>query len=133
MKRLTIWLGLTIGCALILFGIRIQGRAVHAQSTTTCAADVVVQSGDTLSAIAARQADNSLSYQAIVAATNAKAAEDSSYATIANPALLSVGWKLCIPAGSGVALLVATPQSTATPTNGPSPTPTNTPIPLVTP
>ncbi|HRW11197.1 MAG TPA: alpha/beta fold hydrolase, partial [Caldilineaceae bacterium] len=105
----------------------------QAQSTTTCAADVIVQAGDTLSGIAARQSGTPLSYQAIVAATNAKAAEDASYAPIDNPSLLSVGWKLCIPAGTGTALLVATPQPTATATQGPSPTPTTTPVPLVTP
>jgi dienelactone hydrolase len=106
---------------------------ILAQNSAACAADIIVQPGDTLSAIAARQSGNQLTYQAIINATNAQAAVDSSYATIANPAAISVGWKLCIPTGNGPALAPATPQPATTPTRGPSPTPTTTPVPLVTP
>jgi fermentation-respiration switch protein FrsA (DUF1100 family) len=75
---------------------------VHAQTADLCATDVVVQPGDTLSIIAGRTLGNLGSYNLIVAATNAKAADDSSYATIANPNSLTVGWKLCVPVGSGL-------------------------------
>ena len=68
-----------------------------------------------------------------MAATNAKAAVDSSYTTIANPSQVSVGWKLCIPATNSSAPAVRQVAATATPTNGPSPTPAATPVPLVTP
>lgn len=108
-------------------------NSLWAQSAITCAADVIVQAGDTLSAIAARQSGSQLSYQAIINATNAKAATDRSYATITNPAVLAVGWKLCIPAGSGLVAVATTPRLVVTPTRGPSPTAAATPIPLVTP
>ena len=142
MKGLSIFVYTAIGCCLALFAFPRQ--TAQAQSTVICAADVIVQGGDSLSLIAARQFANQLTYQAIVDATNAKAAEDSSYATIRNPAAISVGWKLCIPANGGTvaAVIPATvippatiipPAVVATPTRGPSPTPTSTPVPLVTP
>jgi len=108
--------------------IQIQG-----QSNVTCAADVIIQPGDTLSLIAGRQFGNQLTYQAIVAATNAKAAVDSSYTAIANPSQVSVGWKLCIPATSNLAPTLNQASATPTPGNQPSPTPTATPVPLMTP
>lgn len=74
----------------------------YAQSAPDCAATVIVQPGDTLSLIAGRQLGSQVTYQAIVAATNAKAAVDSSFTAIANPNTLTVGWKLCIPATTSV-------------------------------
>ena len=106
---------------------------LYAQSAVTCAADVIVQAGDSLSAIAARQSGNQLTYQAIINATNAKAATDRTYATITNAAVLNVGWKLCIPAGNRSAPQGSQVAATATPTRGLSPTPAATPVPLVTP
>ncbi|MEZ4712748.1 MAG: alpha/beta fold hydrolase [Caldilineaceae bacterium] len=115
---------MTLGLALC---IAIYARPVLAQgSSTTCAADVVIQPGDTLSVIAGRQLGNQLSYQAIVDATNAKAAEDASYATIANPNVVNVGWKLCIPARNNVVSAVAA-QTTVAPTAQPAPTATSLP------
>lgn len=136
MKRSNLLLCLLIGSLLAYLVALLPLTAFTAQAQTgvSCAADVIVQPGDSLSAIAARQSGNQLTYQAVVEATNAKAVEDSTYATIVNPALLSVGWKLCIPAGSGVAAVAATaPALLATPTAGPTPTATTTPVPLVTP
>lgn len=68
-----------------------------AQVTAGCAADVVVRAGDSLSAIATRRLGNAAAYQRIVDATNAQAATDATYATITDPAVIEVGWKLCIP------------------------------------
>lgn len=66
----------------------------------------------------------------IVAATNAAAAVDGSYATIADADLLAVGWKLCIPTGAaGGLVLLATATPTAEPTPAGVPTPTPTPAP----
>jgi len=112
---------------------RFTSPPLYAQGGLSCAADVVVQPGDSLAAIAARQSGNQLSYQAIIDATNAKAATDRSYTPITNPSQISVGWKLCIPAGNGDVSAAATTRPATTPTRGPSPTPTGTPIPLVTP
>lgn len=104
---------------------------VTGQTANDCAADVVVQSGDTLSGLAGRHLGNLAVYNAIVEATNARAATDSSYATISNPNALAVGMKLCIPANanvSGVTAVRATPTPTA-----PAGTPTRTPTPTATP
>ncbi|MCE7986144.1 MAG: alpha/beta fold hydrolase [Caldilinea sp. CFX5] len=109
----------------------------NAQSSLDCATTVIVQPGDTLSLIAGRQLGSQVTYQAIVAATNAKAAVDSSYTAITNPNTLAVGWKLCIPAATTTvsssvndaatsvqSLPVATPSTAA----AVAPTPTATPL-----
>ncbi|MEZ4863605.1 MAG: alpha/beta fold hydrolase [Caldilineaceae bacterium] len=126
---------IAIGCVAfccVLLG-KLLTPPLYAQDNVTCAADVIVQPGDTLSAIAARQTGTQLTYQAIVVATNAKAATDRSYAIISNPGVISVGWKLCIPAGGSVVAAVTAPQATVAPVIQPTPTPAATPIPLVTP
>ncbi len=84
--------------------------AASAQQATGCT-DVVVQPGDTLSLIAGRTLGAGQPYTAIVDATNAAAAVDSSYTAIANPNVISVGWKLCVP-GSTAALSTPSPAST---------------------
>lgn len=71
--------------------------SVAGQPAVACAADVVVRAGDSLSAIATRRLGNAAAYQRIVDATNAQAATDATYATITDPAVIEVGWKLCIP------------------------------------
>lgn len=86
-----------------------------------CANTVVVQSGDTLSAIALRTLGSLGAYPRIVAATNAAAEDDARFPTITNPGVINVGWTLCIPGGSssdGVAAPAATP--TPTPEDGTS-------------
>lgn len=107
------------------------GRVVHAQSVAVaCASDVFVQPGDTLSLIAGRTLGNLAAYNAILTATNAKAAQDASYATIANANVLVVGWKLCVPAGSGLTA-VTTNRLIAQSTPTPLPTPIAAPTPPV--
>ena len=71
---------------------------VSAQSEVTCATDVIVQRGDTLSTLAEEHLDSLRAYTTIINATNARAAIDASYATITNANVLEIGWKLCIPA-----------------------------------
>jgi len=122
------WVGL-----FVLLGLMVApghfGRVVHAQSApVACASDVIVQPGDTLSLIAGRTLGNLAAYNAILTATNTKAAQDASYATIANANVLVVGWKLCVPAGSGLATgTTAVVAAPATPT--PLPTPIVAPTP----
>lgn len=97
-----------------------------AQAPAACAAEAIVQSGDTLSLIAARYYGNLAAYPQIVTATNAQAAVDGTYATIANANTLEVGWKLCIPGP-----LSSTAAAENTVANGSTPvaaTPTRTPI-----
>ncbi len=66
--------------------------------------EYVVQADDWLSKIAEKEYGDLLAYPAIVEATNAKAAEDDSFAVIDNPDLIEVGQKLWLPASveSGV-------------------------------
>lgn len=86
-----------------------------AQGEVACETDVTVQADDWLSKIADKSYGNVLAFPAIVEATNAKAASDSSYATIDNPDVIEPGWKLCIPSaadaetmlGSGEVMLAA--------------------------
>ncbi len=93
-----------------------------AQTSVTCTADVVVQSGDTLSAIAARYYGSLSAYQQIIDATNAKAATDSSYTSIANANTLTVGWKLCVPNATVTPPATNAPAATAVPAIAPTPT-----------
>lgn len=90
-----------VGACLLIAALALF-QTGHAQSSLDCATTVFVQPGDTLSLIAGRQLGSQVTYQAIVAATNAKAAVDSSFTAIANPNTLTVGWKLCIPAPTSV-------------------------------
>src|SRR5262245_29875712 len=117
--------------ALLALVLTFLPMTTFAQRETSCAADVVVQAGDTLSTLAGRYLGNLSAYTAIVEATNARAAVDASYARVTNPNAIAVGMKLCIPAtssiatgGGGLALpstgvttqLVATPTPFGTPT-----------------
>ncbi|HXV98442.1 MAG TPA: extracellular solute-binding protein, partial [Anaerolineae bacterium] len=77
-----------------------------AQEEVVCESDVVVQADDWLSKLADKFYGDPLAFPAIADATNAKAATDDSYATIANVDVIEVGWKLCIPsAGEAQAAL----------------------------
>lgn len=78
----------------------------HAQSDTTCESVVTVQLNDWLSKLADKFYANVLAYPAIMEATNAKAATDSSFATIADADLIEPGWKLCIPSVADAEVLL---------------------------
>ncbi len=68
-----------------------------AQTTVTCEQDYTAASGDWLSKVAEKYLGSASAYEAIAAQTNLKSETDFSYATIVNPDVLEVGWKLCIP------------------------------------
>jgi len=78
--------------------------------TTGCVSDYTFAAGDTLGTVAAKY--TGVDYKAIFEATNAAAAKDKSYATIADMNVINVGEKLCIPAAGTVA------NSTSTKTSG---------------
>ncbi|HMQ54606.1 MAG TPA: amidase family protein, partial [Anaerolineae bacterium] len=59
--------------------------------------EYTVQPGDSLSAIAKKEYGNPQAFPAIVAATNAKAAEDDSFAVIKEARTILVGQKLWLP------------------------------------
>jgi heat shock protein HslJ len=63
--------------------------------------EYVVQADDWLSKVAEKIYGDPLAYPAIVEATNTKAVEDSSFATIDNPDIIAVGQKLWLPDMSG--------------------------------
>jgi len=83
--------------------------SIVSMAQTNCI-DATVQPGDTLSLIASRYA--TASYLEIMQATNAQATNDSSYATVSNPNIILVGWKLCIPTASSESTVTAIPPTT---------------------
>ncbi len=82
--------------ALLLVTVLVAPVAL-AQEAVTCEQEVVVQAEDWLSKIAEKVYGDALAYPAIAEATNAKNAEDSSFASIQNVDVIEPGWKLCIP------------------------------------
>lgn len=68
-----------------------------AQEPVECESDYTVQAGDWLVRIADEHYGDHSLYPAIVWATNARSATDDSYATVADPWLIELDWKLCIP------------------------------------
>ena len=96
---------LTGGGSMLLAGMVLLAAMTpgSVQAQATCAQDVVVASGDTLSSIAARTLGDLSAYTSIVAATNARAATDSSYATITDAGRIQIGWKLCVPGDAAIA------------------------------
>jgi peptide/nickel transport system substrate-binding protein len=71
-----------------------------------------VQKDDSLWAIAEKYLGNGTAYKAIAAATNAKQAEDATFAMIDNPSLIQPGWKLFIPGAEEAAELMVAPEPT---------------------
>ena len=59
--------------------------------------DYIVEQGDWLMGLSREFYGDASRAEDILNATNAKAAEDPSYATISNPNVLEVGWKIWIP------------------------------------
>jgi uncharacterized lipoprotein NlpE involved in copper resistance len=88
-------IALLIALMLIILSTQVTLAAPPAQ--TGEGQDYTVQAGDWLSKIAEKYYGDLLAYPAIVEATNAKAAEDSSYATITNPDIIEVGQKVWVP------------------------------------
>jgi molybdate transport system substrate-binding protein len=73
-----------------------------------CAEEYTVQADDWLSKVADKFLGDLLTYPAIVTATNQRHTADASFAEIANPDFIEVGWKLCVPdAEQAQALLAA--------------------------
>ncbi len=83
--------------ALVMLIVAPALAAPNAQSAS-CGQDYTVQADDWLSRLAEKFYGDLLAYPAIVDATNAAAQADASYAAIANPDVIEIGWKLCLPA-----------------------------------
>ncbi len=80
---------------LVIISAALPG-AIYAQEQT-CAKEYTILAGDTLSKLASKYLGTYSAYPAIIAATNARRAQDDSFAEIINPDSVEVGWKLCIP------------------------------------
>lgn len=105
---------------LVVAGMLMGAPLTHAQGAN-CAETYTVVSGDTLGALAGKYLGDNGLYQQIADATNAANKVDSSYATIADPNILEVGWKLCIPAkADGTTTAPAATTPAAPPTTAPS-------------
>jgi fermentation-respiration switch protein FrsA (DUF1100 family) len=127
-NRLSVFL-IAVGIALISYLVWVRptqtlsAQTLFVQADDLCASTVFVQPGETLSIIAGRTLGDLGAFNLIIEATNAKAAVDPSYATIDNPNILTLGWKLCVPHGSGVppGIIAGMPKE-------PTPTPVPTTI-----
>lgn len=73
-------------------------RAGQSEASNSAGQAYTVRAGDWLSKIAQQQLGDPLAYLAIIAATNAKATEDSSFAVLTDSNAIEVGQKLWIPA-----------------------------------
>lgn len=111
MKKVS--LALKLGLFLVLL-CSLVPVTVLAQGEVACETDVVTQAEDSVSKFADKFYGDATAYTAIVEATNAKAATDSSYATITDPNVVSAGLKLCIPsvADAEATLKKSVPAST---------------------
>jgi uncharacterized protein len=96
-------------CLFLLLAFCAPPGLASVQGSSQCSQDLIVQPGDSLSEIARRVYGDTSAFQPILAATNARADFDSSYATIRDPNRLEVGWKLCIPERPAA---MATPERT---------------------
>lgn len=74
---------------------------------SACAEEYTVQADDWLSKIADKFLGNALAFPAIFEATNQQHAADSTFAQIANPDLIEIGWQLCIPTAEQAQALLA--------------------------
>lgn len=82
--------------------------AIAAPPTQEEGLEYTIALGDWLSKLSDKYLGNVLAYPAIVAATNEKAAEDSSFVTITNPDLIEPGWKIWIPSADEAAAFMGT-------------------------
>lgn len=86
--------------------------APRAQDAVACREEYTVQADDWLSKISEKLLGEVLAYPAIATATNQKHALDAAFAEIANPDVIEVGWKLCVPGAEEAQALL---DSTAAP------------------
>ena len=81
--------------------VPVETEEVHPTPESTAVSgdgqDYIVEQGDWLMGLSREFYGNDSRTEDIFNATNAKAAEDSSYATITNPNILEVGWKIWLP------------------------------------
>lgn len=96
-----------------------------ANAQTACVETYNVVKGDLLSSLAEKYLGDLKAYPQIVTATNNAAKTDTSFKTIADPNIIEVGQKLCIPA-KGASTTTATPAANTTPAANATPAATKT-------
>jgi hypothetical protein len=89
------------------------GFAATSAQATGCAEEYIVQADDWLSKIAEKLLGDVLAYPAIVEATRQKHTGDATFAEIANPDLIEIGWKLCVPGAEEAQALLSSSDSEA--------------------
>ena len=85
----------TTSILIVTLFLALNLNSISAQAPT--GREYVVQADDWLSKIAEKEYGDPLAFPAIVEATNAKAAEDSSFTPIDNPDVIEIGQKLWLP------------------------------------
>ncbi len=80
--------------------------AVAAPTMQEEGSNYIIQADDWLSKLADKFYGDVLAYPAIVEATNARAAKDDSYATIADPNVIEIGQKLFIPSAQEASIIL---------------------------
>lgn len=93
----------------LLLSLLLPLGLVVAESAPLSAGETVytVQKDDNLWSLAEKYLGNGAAYPAIVAATNARNAQDPTFARIANPRIIQPGWKILIPAPEDAGTLMA--------------------------
>jgi dienelactone hydrolase len=104
-------------CTLV-FLLSLLPAAAQAQSGVNCARDITIAAGDTLTELANTYLDDPLEFPRIIAATNAAAEVDDSYATISDEARIVIGWKLCIPGSGAPVAAPGAPAAAPAPSTG---------------
>jgi plastocyanin len=100
--------------AILVGGWMLAPTVAVMQSEVACEQDVTVQANDSLSKLAQQFYGDLLAFPAIIEATNAKAASDSSYTKIDNASVIAVGAKLCIPNQADAQAILAKSGDVAT-------------------
>ena len=86
-------INLVVVLAMVLTMVGVVNAAPPAQAETT----YTIKLGDTLWALAEKYLGSGTGWPAIMASTNQKNVEDTTFAYIANADLIHPGWKLLVP------------------------------------
>ncbi len=100
-------LAMIVLSSVLLLGALGVAQAAPPAQTEAEGQEYVVQADDWLSKIADKFYGDILAYPTIVEATNAKAAEDDSFAVIDNPDVIEIGQKLWIPTAPTAGAMMA--------------------------
>ncbi|MDL1896675.1 extracellular solute-binding protein, partial [Anaerolineae bacterium CFX7] len=101
------WIYAIVALALLATLLPTGSAQAAPASALTCSKTYTVSAGDTLSGIADKEYGSVKAYWPIMAGTNLKNKEDSSFAHIENPDLIEPGWKLCIPSADDAKAFLA--------------------------